>query len=335
MSKQVRSNFGREARRATRLTFVGETKSASLPAARASRRAIRAASFAFVFFLLPTAYCLLPTTANAQYAQPPAGGLASQRPPDALKNIGIDQRLDNQLPLGATFKDESGKTVRLGDYFGKGRPVVLALVYFKCPMLCNQTLKGMTAGIRGQQTYLVGRDFDVLTISFDPRETPQDAAEKKKLVLADMRSEDDPVAASGWHFLTGDKQQIDAVADAVGFHYAFDTRTDQYAHASGIMVATPAGRLSRYFYGIEYAPRDLKLALVESSEGKIGTAVDKIILYCYHYDPTTGKYGFVIMNAMRVAGIVTVFGVIALIVILRRSQSRSVAPEAHHAGGTV
>jgi protein SCO1/2 len=274
--------------------------------------------------LLLTAYGSL-LTAVAQYAQPPQGGFASQRPPDALKNIGIDQRLDNQLPLGATFKDEAGNTVKLGDYFGK-RPVVVSLVYYKCPMLCNQVLNGLVGGLRGQ-SLAVGKDFDVVTISFDPRETPEDAAEKKKIVLGDLRRPDDPIAAAGWHFLTGDKSQIDLVADAVGFRYAFDEATNQFAHASGVMVATPQGKLSRYFYGIDYAPRDLKFALVESSEGKIGSAVDKIILYCYHYDPTTGKYGLVIMNAMRVGGIVTVFGVIALIMVLRRAQ-----PGAHVSG---
>jgi protein SCO1/2 len=298
---------------------------------RAARRAIRAAALAFAF-LLPAAY-RLPPAASAQYAQPPRGGLASQQPPDALKNIGIDQRLGGQLPLGATFRDEAGNAVRLGDFFGRGRPVVLSLVYYKCPMLCNQVLNGLVGGIRGQ-ALLVGSDFDVVTISFDPRETPQDAAEKKKVTLGDLRRRDDPVAAAGWHFLTGDKAQIDSVAEAVGFHYAFDTRTDQFAHASGVMVATPAGKLSRYFYGIEYAPRDLKLALVESSEGRIGSLADKITLYCYHYDPTTGKYGLVIMGAMRVVSVATVFGVIALIMFLRRARPGG-AGRAREARGTV
>jgi protein SCO1/2 len=281
--------------------------------------------------LLLIACCLLfATNVRAQYAQPPQGGTASQRPPDALKNIGIDQRLNNQLPLGATFRDEAGQTVKLGDYFGKGRPVVVSLVYYKCPMLCNQVLNGLVSGVRGQQL-LVGKDFDVVTVSFDPRETPRDAAEKKKVTLGDLRRADDPVAAAGWHFLTGDKAQIDSLADAVGFRYAFDEQTSQFAHASGVMIATPQGRLSRYFYGIEYAPRDLKLALVESSEGRIGSAVDKIILYCYHYDPTTGRYGFAIMSAMRAGGVVTVFGLIALIMILRRARPGAAA----NAGGAV
>jgi protein SCO1 len=295
---------------------------------RNARRAIRLVSFAFGFLLL-AAYCSL-HTASAQYAQPPQGGLASQQPPGVLKDITIEQRLDNQLPLATAFKDEAGNTVRLGDYFGKARPVVVTLVYYKCPMLCNQVLNGLVGGVRGQNL-LVGKDFDVVTISFDPRETPEDAAAKKKIVLGDLRRPDDPVAAAGWHFLTGDKAAIDAVAEAVGFHYKFDERTNQFAHASGIMVATPAGKLSRYFYGIDYAPRDLRLALVESSEGKIGTAVDQIVLYCYHYDPTSGKYGFVIMSAMRVVGIVTVLGVVALIFILRRAQPGDAAAAAARA----
>lgn len=298
---------------------------------RGGLREFRRASFAAWSLLLTVCCLLLTTNARAQYAQPPQGGSSSQQPPDTLKNIGIDQRLNNQLPLDTTFRDESGRAVKLGDYFGKGRPVVVSLVYYKCPMLCNQVLNGLVSGVRGQ-ALLVGKDFDVVTISFDPRETPQDAAEKKKITLGDLRRADDPIAAAGWHFLTGDKAQIDAVADAVGFRYAFDERTNQFAHASGVMVATPAGKLSRYFYGIEYAPRDLKLALVESSEGRIGSAVDKIILYCYHYDPTTGKYGFAIMSAMRVGGIVTVFGLIALIMILRRAQPGATTSSA---GGTV
>jgi protein SCO1/2 len=288
------------------------------------RVARECASLTFIFRqVLPAACCLLLSAfcvpALAQYAQPPQGGFASQRPPDALKNIGIEQRLNNQLPLATTFKDEAGNVVRLGDYFGKARPVVVTLVYYNCPMLCNQVLNGLVGGLRGQNL-LVGKDFDVVTVSFDPRETPQDAAAKKKIVLGDLRRPDDPVAAAGWHFLTGDKAAIDAVADAVGFRYKFDESTNQFAHASGIMVATPQGKLSRYFYGIDYAPRDLRLALIESSEGRIGTAVDQIVLYCYHYDPTTGKYGFVIMSAMRVVGVVTVLGLIALIMILRRAQ---------------
>ncbi|HLL75548.1 MAG TPA: SCO family protein [Pyrinomonadaceae bacterium] len=267
------------------------------------------------FCLLPSAFCF------AQYAQPPRRGESSAQPPEALKNIGIEQRQGNSLPLDARFRDEAGNEVRLGDYFGRQRPVVIAPVYYDCPMLCNQVLHGLVAGLRGQSLEL-GRDFDVVAVSFDQREGPQSAFNKEQVMLSELRRKDDPVAASGLHFLTGERAQIDAVMDAVGFRYAFDERTNQFAHAAGVMVATPEGKLSHYFYGIEYAPRDLKLALVESSGGKIGSAVDKLVLYCYHYDPTTGKYGPAIMNMMRVAGVVTVVGLVALILILRRTKAR-------------
>ena len=294
------------------------------------RASVRArAAFFFTLALSP----LTLTPVFGQYAQPPRRGESSARPPDALKNIGIEQRQGNQLPLDARFRDEAGREVALRDYFGKQRPVVVAPVYYDCPMLCNQVLHGLVGGVRGQSLVL-GKDFDVVAVSFDSREGPQSAANKEQVVLSELRRKDDPVAAEGLHFLTGEKAQIDAVMDAVGFRYAFDERTNQFAHAAGVMVATPEGKLSHYFYGIEYAPRDLKLALVESSGGKIGSAVDKLILYCYHYDPTTGKYGPAIMNTMRVAGVVTVFGVVALILILRRTKARAAdAVAAAGAGG--
>lgn len=271
--------------------------------------------------LLLAAFCLPPSaTCFAQYAQPPQRGASSAQPPDTLRNIGIEQRQGNSLPLDATFRDEAGREVRLGDYFGK-RPVVVAPVYFDCPMLCNQVLSGLVGSIRGQSLTL-GQDFDVVAVSFDPREGPAQAANKKQVVLTDLRRKDDPVAAAGLHLLTGDRAQIESVMESVGFRYAFDEATNQFAHAAGVMVSTPEGKLSHYFYGIEYAPRDLKLALVESSSGKLGSPVDKLILYCYHYDPTTGKYGPAIMNIMRVGGVLTLAGLVGLIVILRRRQQQ-------------
>lgn len=258
---------------------------------------------------------------RAQYAQPPQRGGSSAQPPETLRSVGIEQRQGSHLPLDARFRDEAGREVRLGDFFGK-KPVVVAPVYYDCPMLCNQVLNGLVGAIRGQSLN-VGTDFDVVAVSFDPRERPESAANKEKIVLTDLRRKDDPVAAAGLHLLTGDESQIKSVMDALGFRYAFEERTGQFAHAAGVMVATPEGRLSHYFYGIEYAPRDLKLALVESSGGRVGSAVDKLVLYCYHYDPTTGKYGPVIMNVMRLAGLVTVVGVVALILILRRTKARA------------
>ena len=295
---------------------------------RARRTAPRAARLVLPFLLFPFSFTPLP--AFGQYAQLPQRGESSARPPEALKDIGIEQRQGNQLPLDARFRDEAGAEVRLGDYFGKQKPVVIAPVYYDCPMLCNQVLHGLVAGLRGQSLAL-GKDFDVVAVSFDAREGPQSAFNKEQVVLSELRRRDDPVAASGLHFLTGERAQIDAVMDAVGFRYAFDERTNQFAHAAGVMVATPDARLSHYFYGIEYAPRDLKLALVESSGGRVGSAVDKLVLYCYHYDPTTGKYGPAIMNVMRVAGVVTLAGLVALILILRRAKSRTAADAARPA----
>ena len=284
--------------------------------------------------LLLTLFSLLltPLSATAQYAQPPQSTAgASGLTPAALKDIGIDQRLNEQLPLDAVFHDETGQAVRLGDYFGQ-KPVFVSLVYYNCPMLCNQVLNGMVSGLK-MLPYQAGKEFDVLTISFDPSEGETDAAKKKEVVLRDYGRRTNP---AGWHFLTGDKAAIDQVAQAVGFKYFFDEQTRQYAHASGIMLATPQGRLSHYFYGIEYAPRDLRFGLIEASAGKIGSPVDKLVLYCYHYDPTTGRYGAVIMNIMRLGSIATVFGIIALIVLLRRRRPEddetNAAPGAHAAG---
>jgi protein SCO1/2 len=249
--------------------------------------------------------------------------VSSNDVPLALRDIGIEQRLGEQVPLELNFRDETGRTVRLGDYFGK-RPVIISLVYYNCPKLCNLVLNGLVGGLR-TLPFTVGNEFDVVTVSFDPSEGANDAVKKKEVVMHDYGRRDAGVGA-GWHFLTGDKASIDALASAVGFKYAFDKATNQYAHASGVMLATPAGKLSHYFYGIEYAPRDLKFGLVEASEGKIGSAVDKLTLYCFHYDPTTGKYGPAIMNIMRVTGIFTVLGLVVLISILHRRRRREQTP---------
>ncbi len=290
--------------------------------------------------LLPTAYCLPPTlfcllltvSVHAQYAQPPMRqATTSNMAAPILKDIRIEQHLGTQLPLATAFRDEAGQTVILGDYFGQ-RPVALALVYYNCPMLCNQVLAGLIGGLR-EVPFEPGRDFDVVVISFDPREGPADAQKKKQLVIGDYRK---PATSGGWHFLTGDKTAIDTVAAAVGFHFAYDAATNQFAHASGIMLTTPQGKLSHYFYGVEYQPRELRLGLVEASAGKIGSPVDQLLLFCYHYDPMTGRYGPAIMNVMRLAGILTVLGLVALILILRRYKPRP--PQTHTgaaaAGGT-
>jgi protein SCO1/2 len=244
---------------------------------------------------------LVAPVASAQSMQPPQGGMVrADEKPALLKDIGIDQRLNALLPLDLPLRDESGRTVRLGDYFGR-RPVILALVYYNCPMLCTQVLNGLV-GALNVMSLDAGRDFDVVAVSFDARETPAMAAAKKDAYLSRYKR---PNAAAGWHFLTADAASIERLTKAAGFRFRYDRERDQFAHASAIMVATPDGRLARYFYGIEYAPRDLRLGLVEASAGRVGTPVDQILLYCFHYDPASGKYGAVIVNIIRLAGAAT------------------------------
>ena len=237
--------------------------------------------------------------------------------PPGLRNVSLEQRLNQQVPLDISFHDDTGRQMPLSSYFG-GKPIILALVYYQCPMLCTQILNGLVISLRGM-SLVSGRDFEVVAVSIDPTETPDLAARKKAEYLRRYVK-----SSTGWHFLTGAEPQIRQVADAVGFRYAYDPRTKQYAHASAIMVLTPGGRLSRYFYGIEYAPRDLRLGLVEASENKIGSAADQILLYCYHYDPSTGKYSAIVMNIVRLAGALTllIFGSL-LALMWRRDLRRS------------
>ena len=264
--------------------------------------------------LLLAAHCSL-LTASAQYGRPPQSTMPQGGTPEVLKQVGIEQRLGGQLPLDAVFRDEAGREVHLGEFFERDRPVILSLVYYECPMLCNQILNGMVSSFEGMN-FSAGKEFEVVTVSFDPTERPELAARKKGTYLKRYGREG---AAAGWHFLTGDKAEIDKVAGAAGFGYVWDERSKQFAHGSAIMVATPAGRLSHYFYGIDYAPRDLKLALVEASAGKVGSPVDQLMLYCYHYDPTTGKFAPV-MAVMRAAGAATVAGLVFLVLALRRRR---------------
>jgi len=235
--------------------------------------------------------------------------------PGALSGVGIDQKLDQQVPLNLMFKDEAGRPVPLSTYFQSGKPVILALVYYRCPMLCTQILNGVAGSLKAISLD-PGKDFEVVAVSFDPKDTPETAASKKQLYL---RRYARPNTANGWHLLTGDEANIKALTDTVGYHYKYDPATDQFAHASGIMVLTPEGRLSRYFYGVEYQPRDVRLGLVEASQSKIGSPVDQILLFCYHYDPVTGKYGAVVMNLVRFAGATfTLVCGVFLFIFLRR-----------------
>lgn len=273
---------------------------------------------------LASAFVLMALAATVAGAQPNAPGLQdapgtpSTGVPKALQQVAFEQRLNEALPLDLPFRDEDGRTVRLGDYFGR-RPVVLAFVYYECPMLCTQVLNGLASSV-GALEESIGRDFDVVTVSFDPRETPILASGKKKAYLDRYKREG---AAAGWHFLTGDEPSIAALTEAAGFRYAWDPETSQFAHASGIVVATPEGRLSRYFFGIEYAPRDLKFALMESSAGKIGSMTDQLLLYCYHYDPVSGSYSFVAMNAVRLGGAVTLVALVGFVVVAIRREDRA------------
>jgi len=248
---------------------------------------------------------------------PPGGIVAANVKPDLLKEIGIDQRLNEPLPLGLAFRDEAGRAVRLGDAFGR-RPVILALVYYNCPMLCTQVLNGLVASLN-VMSLSAGTDFDVLAVSFDSRETPEMARAKKEAYLTRYKH---PAAAAGWHFWTGKDPEIRALAKAAGFRFRYDPQLDQFAHASAIFVATPDGRLARYFYGIEYAPRDLRLGLIEASDRKIGNPVDEILLYCYHYDPKIGKYGAVVMNLVRLGGVGAVLILSGFLFLMWRRERR-------------
>ena len=256
---------------------------------------------------LMVATCMAAFTCVSAYAQAAAPRMdvgqpsaASNQKVTILDQVGIDQRLNQQVPLDLQFVDEQGKTVQLKQYFGT-KPVLLTLVYYQCPMLCSQVLNGLASALNILK-FNVGQEFDIVTVSIDPRDTPQTAMESKKKFIKRYGR---PGAEQGWHFLTGKKEQIDALAAAVGFRYAWDPRIEQYAHASGVMLLTPDGRVAQYYYGIEYAPRDLKLGLVEASQGKIGNVVDQVLLYCYHYDPATGRYGAAIFTILRITALAT------------------------------
>ena len=235
--------------------------------------------------------------------------------PHAVRDVGFDQRLGEQLPLDAVLHDETGRAVRLGDYFGR-RPVVLSLAYYGCPMLCTLSLNGVASALK-TLSFDAGREFEVITLSFEPKEKPAQAAAAKATYIERYGR---PGAAGGWHFLTGDAAAVAAITRAVGFRYAWDEETNQYAHPAGIVVATAEGRIARYLYGVEYAPKDLRFALVEASSGRIGSPVDQLLLYCYQYDPVRGRYGAAILRTVRFLGILTVVSLVTLIAVLRRRE---------------
>ncbi len=235
-----------------------------------------------------------------------------------LEKVQIRQNLNGQLPLNAEFRDESGQAVKFGDFFGK-RPVLLVFAYYKCPMLCTLVLNGVVRVLNGV-TLVPGKDFDVVALSFNPAETPELAAKKKAVYLKEYHRKG---TEAGWHFLTGEENQIRQVTDAAGFDYVYDPVSKEYAHASAIYVTTPEGKLSHYFFGIEYAARDLRLALVEASKGKIGGLVDQLLLFCFHYDPVTGKYSMMIMNLVRVVGAITLIGMLTAIILMIKRERKA------------
>jgi protein SCO1/2 len=270
------------------------------------------ASFSAACGAIVVAVTLLAVAASAQMNNGVMSPPANTRPP-RLENVGIDQHLNAQVPADLTFLDETGKSVKLGDYYGR-KPLILNLVYYNCTMLCGEALAGLSSAMRLVK-FDVGKEFDVITVSFDPRETPAMAAAKKKDYVERYGRAN---AAAGWHFLTGQPDSINALTKAVGFNYQYDPKSNQYAHATAIMVLTPQGRISRYFYGIDYPPKDLRMGLVEASQNKIGNAVDAVLLYCYHYDPESGKYGAMVANILKLSAGATILFIGGLLLILWR-----------------
>jgi protein SCO1 len=245
---------------------------------------------------------------------------SSQVSPPDLANVGIDQRLNQQVPLDLEFKDETGKMVKLGDYFHAGRPVILNLVYYTCPMLCGEELVGEASAL-GMLKFTPGREYEIVSVSFNPDETPKDAADKKQVYIARINEHlDHKTNGDGWHFLTGQQPQIKQLADAVGFHYRRDPSTGQFIHATGLMIVTPAGKIAQYYYGVEFSPKDIRLGLIEATRGNIGNVVDEVLLYCYHYDPKTGRYGAVVTNIMRLAGAATMLVLGGFLIVMFRRE---------------
>ena len=259
---------------------------------------------------------LVASSAGSAQAVPDNVGPASQGLPPILQNVGFEPALNTRLSLDLAFRDETGRSVLLHDYF-KQRPVILALVYYGCPMLCDQVEQGVV-GVLRMLSFNPGRDYNVVFISFDPRETPEMAADKKKKALAHFRR---PETDSGWHFLTGSKESIEAATKAANFRFTFDAKSNLFAHASGVMVLTPDGRISRYFYGVEYPGRDMRFGLVDASAGKIGTPIDHVLLFCYHYDPTAATYSASILKIIRLGGVLTILCLVGGILIFRRREA--------------
>lgn len=296
-------------------------------AARRSVRACLLIKLGIIFALCMTLTAVYPPAASGQVSKilqargfqgPPQGGATAQNSkvvPPELKNVGIDQRLNNQVPLDLVFRDETGKTVRLGDYFGE-KPVIVSLIYFNCPQLCPMVENGLLESLR-EVKFDVGDQYNVLTVSFDPRDSSNQAYAKRATYLSMYNRKG---AAAGWHFLTGDEASISALTKALGFRYNYDPKTEQFSHATAIVVLTPQGKVSQYLYGIRYPAGAVRLALVEASHGKIGNPVDAILLYCSHYDVAQGRYSLIISRVLFIGGLATIIILGVLLLVLFRSK---------------
>ena len=271
------------------------------------------------------AACLLVACTLSAQAVPSNTGPSAATMPRALQNVGFEPPLNGPMPLDLPFRDETGRTVQLREYFGQQKPVVLAFVYYGCPMLCDQVEQGVVGSLR-MFSFNPGRDYDVVFISFDPRETPEMAAEKKKRALVHFRR---PETDSGWHFLTGSKESIEAVTKAANFRFTFDPKSNLFAHASGVMLLTPDGHISRYFYGVEFPGRDMRLGLVDASAGRIGSPIDHVLLFCYHYDPSAAVYSASILKLIRLGGVLTILCIVGGILISRRRETLAAARKLH------
>ena len=265
---------------------------------------------------------------SSAQAAPDNTGVASSSLPPILQNVTFRPELNAQMPLDVSFTDENGKSVQLGDYFHQQKPVLLAFVYYGCPMLCTQLEQGVVGSLR-MLSFNPGRDYDVVFVSFDDRDTPAMAVAKKNTAMDHFRRKE---TSAGWHFLTGSRESIAAVTNAANFHFNFDTKNNLFAHASGIMLLTPDGRISRYFYGVEFPGRDLRLGLVDASQGKIGTPADKMLLFCFQYDPSTARYSATILGIMRLLALGTVAALVIMILIFRRRDKRAAATDLSHQG---
>ena len=302
---------------------------------RGLRRRGRGCALLFSFFvfsfslLVSNSFSQKPEHYNSPLYSPktydPSEFAATTGLPNTLKTVGIEQKLGDPLPLDTELRDEDGKAVKLGTFFNTGRPVILAFVYYECPMLCNQVLNGLTGSLKGM-SFDAGKDFDVVAISFDSRENDSAGLAKNKKESYIERY-NRPGTENGWHFLTGTQDAIEKVTSAAGFSYKWDEKSDQFAHAAGVMIVTPEGKMSRYFYGIDYAPKDIKFGVMESAGNKVGNPTEKLLLYCYHYDPATGKYGLAILRVIRIFGVLTLLGMGTMIFAFWRKNKKKVNSE--------